>query len=590
MISHISHIKMSRPAHLWVSLFLLISWICTASDFAMLFTLGGLHPISFHTAMLWALGEAAMLLWPILLLRGRWRLLLLLPAWIVGVWCMVNAVHFRVFQMLVPMSSALSLSSWNPFTLAGAAAALRLSDLLFILPPSLLSIYTILYRKEIASARFSCSSRMMWGIFLCGSMMLTQLLQMLFVFDHRPCASDIKRFYTHTRFSWYKPKRLYEHGWLAYNVVEWRTWWRNRHATLSEADRRRLAEEIAGRAARFDAETQADTLSQGLVRNARGRNLILIVVESLSSRMALQSLDDGYKAMPFLDSLLRSDDALTFSNVQLQAGAGRSSDGYLMYATGLLPLPEEAAAVEYFPCPYPSLATILPHADRVEIYPDDGHTWNHLAMSQSLHMDRVVNNLSPRTETCYHDSLLYAAAMRTLPKLKSPFFALLNTMTMHGSYTDPGPAASLRANHHTEEYISRHADEYKGDLTYLRFCSMADDALRDFIADLHRTGIYDQSVIVIASDHEPDGWGLLRLADRTLVISLIGTGRHGIYTSPVYQSDLYPTLLHLYGVRPSPTTWTGIGRSLLLPTPGHRPTEAEDSLSRLLIRGKFFNK
>lgn len=70
------------------------------------------------------------------------------------------------------------------------------------------------------------------------------------------------------------------------------------------------------------------------------KRLIMIIVESLSSHVINKSVN-GESVTPFLDSLINNNGTIYFPNIVTQVKNGSSSDGQLMYNTGLYPMRSE---------------------------------------------------------------------------------------------------------------------------------------------------------------------------------------------------------------------------------------------------------
>ena len=97
------------------------------------------------------------------------------------------------------------------------------------------------------------------------------------------------------------------------------------------------------------------------------RNLIFIIVESLNTK-AIEWEYNGRMAMPFLNSLIADSASITFTSMYPQAGLGRSSDGQMMYLTGIYPSKGTPMSIIAPYGPYPSLARLFPkNADTFEI-------------------------------------------------------------------------------------------------------------------------------------------------------------------------------------------------------------------------------
>ncbi|MEA2240281.1 MAG: hypothetical protein QOC81_5005 [Thermoanaerobaculia bacterium] len=152
---------------------------------------------------------------------------------------------------------------------------------------------------------------------------------------------------------------------------------------------------------------------------------------------------------------------------------------------------------------------------------------------------------------------------------KAPFFFFLHLYDPHTPYTPPEP------------YFSRYENHYDGEIAY------ADSVVGDLIADLKRSGVYDDAMIILLSDHgeglsehgeEEHGIFLYREALQVpLMVKLPQQRKKGATVdSPVQLVDVFPTILERTAT-PLPGKAHRIGQSLLtfLDHPATRPVYSE---------------
>ena len=102
---------------------------------------------------------------------------------------------------------------------------------------------------------------------------------------------------------------------------------------------------------------------------------------------------------------------------------------------------------------------------------------------------------------------------------------------------------------------------------YLEKTHYFDQQLGIFLENLKKTGLYDNSLIIIASDHsEPvddDSKGRPSLSKNgnECVFIVLNSGHGKLINGPVGQIDIYPTLLDVMGLNDYP--WKGLGHSLM---------------------------
>lgn len=296
----------------------------------------------------------------------------------------------------------------------------------------------------------------------------------------------------------------------------------------------------------------------------RGKNLILIIVESLNST-TLQT-----PATPFLNELIRRDGTFTALNLASQIGPGASSDGQFIYNTGLLPLADEPLVANYADCNYPSLAKSLPGYSSTEIIAEGAALWNHHQTTAAYGFDRLIANVAP--DGLNQDATILDSAANRLNRLKQPFFAEITTISMHVPYSTP----------HTTLKIS--GSDGSRTANYLNATAHFDSELRRFFARLQECGLLENTVVAITGDHPaPQNSGLAdSLLCQTVPLIIVNAGPTSKIDLQASQADVYPTLLDVMGAE---HPYRGIGRSLLNGLPEPTPDNAR-RISELIIRSR----
>ena len=156
----------------------------------------------------------------------------------------------------------------------------------------------------------------------------------------------------------------------------------------------------------------------------------------------------------------------------------------------------------------------------------------------------------------------------TVPQFldRQPFSIYYMTMSGHALYSRGGNAMA-RKNYHRVEALP-YPEPVK---CYLAASLELEDALTFLVSQLEETGIADDTVIVLASDHYPyaleksSTWGNKEnyledlygtdnvdrfVRDRSALIIWSGSieGKNMEVSTPVYSLDILPTLLNLFGV------------------------------------------
>ena len=345
-------------------------------------------------------------------------------------------------------------------------------------------------------------------------------------------------------------------GLVAYSINETIKLCSNQNRTLSD-------EEIAQISAFFNRPEPALVDSSS---NA-DKNLILIIVESLNSWVVGKSFD-GREITPTLNSLCRQSGSIVGLKMIPQIKGGRSSDGQMIYNIGLLPIKDGAAAVRFGDCDYPSLAKALNRQKSFEIICDEAGFWNHAETSVSYGYDQLYDRaILDNVESLGADKALFNASKEIISASPQPFLAQLTTLTMHQPFDKPKVPAT---------WISSLQNIDTNTRNYLERTHYFDNALGAFIRELKDMGVYDNSVIVILSDHNATddvlipGHSSPTGQDRYITFIAVNTGRTQNIDSVFGQIDVFPTILD---IMQCDYDYRGAGHSLLR----HNITSAVDA-------------
>jgi len=223
--------------------------------------------------------------------------------------------------------------------------------------------------------------------------------------------------------------------------------------------------------------------------------------------------------------------------------------------------------------------------NRIELYPALGFRryWD-----RSYFMNR---------DKMWHasDQILFSWGMKILKSEEAssvPFYAHIITESSHTPFVAiPMDRRPLRLSASDEKTLS---GKYIGSVSY------TDMAMGEFFSALKKSGIWDDSIVIIYGDHSAvlDGGvnkGDSRIADQILgrpyawidhqriplIIHLPGQTQPHVETKPDGQVDIMPTIADLVGLDISQTPH--VGRSVFVNAPSFVPTRA------YLPAGSFIN-
>lgn len=554
---------------------------------------GSCHSMGWLHTLLVCSADALLLLLPSLLMRRHWRwvqwpLLALLTAWGVA-----QLMYFPTYSDLMPLSSFVLWQNLDSLVVDSALGNWARRDWIFVLPFVALAAADVLWlsRSDSDVAPLTGWRNVLRVLVALAVLRVTADVVAYTAFWHKSStiAEYLNDNYTHVKVS--HASYMADNGlagYLAYCAcVEIA-----QHHDLSDAETERVKQFI------FSMPRYSDN-----THSAHRDNLVLIVVESLNS-WVLDLRIDGREVTPVLNALCADTANIVGRHMRRQVKNGGSSDGHFMYNTGLLPLEQRAVAMVYPDAHYPTLNQALQRPVTMHICGDQPALWNTqvTALTYGYHTFHGAPELQPllKFSLWQWDKVIFEAATHYLDTISQPFVAQIITLGMHEPYnrTDVPESWISHCGHYTPKLRN-----------YLERTAVFDRELGLFLQRLRQQGLYDNSLIVIVSDHnelvdnEPSGRPSIDPDGRDCLFLVLNSGQGSYIERPFGQIDVYPTLLDLMGA--NDYDWKGMGYSLMrhplvtsaatspVDTYGSGPllprqTEAWD-ISRLMITSRWFD-
>lgn len=529
-------------------IYLIVAWLLTAVEIdyviGMTDYMSFLSPLALVQSLVWG----AVMLLPLIILPRRLRWIQLVVFCLLAVFNAANCFYYRNFENFIPLRALGMWQGVNEFTLNAVRSTAVWTDLLI---PVVLVLQLWLFRRFMhkSGRGLGLKQSVFVAVVVCGSVVMLQSYR-YWRFWATPAAysKDFKSVDSFTALTGtatdFDRKGYFEMYILqAVDII-------TPTPDLSEDERDEIGEIVEN-----GRDRAADMLTDSITNANHGKNLIFIVVESLNSS-ALGHKLHGKSLTPVLDSLKSSPDVLCFDNMRSQALLGESSDGQFIYNSGLYPLIGQITMSVEHDGPFPSICRELAGYTTCEYIGEDKDVWFHGESSKaygygSLH-EKLASDAGDRS-----DDAILDASLSGIKKMPGPFFAFITTASMHmpfDSYDDSIPS---------DWPMSESA------YGYLLKTGIFDNALGRFIEGLKQAGIYDDSVIVLASDHQVP-YGSVRdaaIEDGRIMLMILNSGLPGGMDSRVIgQIDVYPTVLDVMGVKAP--RWPGMGQSLIRNVPG----------------------
>lgn len=312
----------------------------------------------------------------------------------------------------------------------------------------------------------------------------------------------------------------------------------------------------------LDKKTQSPNNTTNKFGIAKGRNLIIIQVESLENVVLNQKIN-GQEITPYLNQLAK--DGIYFNNYYAPIGPGNTADTEFITQTSLYALPNEVAFVNYAYDNYHALPGLLEnngyqtyafHGDvpsfwnRANIYPSLGY--NKIFGRDNYVVSREIGAFVLGDEDFFNQSLPH---LKNMPR---PFMATLITLTSHTPFALPTDLETLSIpTTSTLNWLQTH---------YLQSVHYVDQTIGDFINNLKQNDLYDNSVIAIFGDHDSytdigkalnvptlSPFADLNGTQVPLIIFAPGLNLQDTISAPASHLDFYPIIANLLGFAPTTT-------------------------------------
>lgn len=323
-----------------------------------------------------------------------------------------------------------------------------------------------------------------------------------------------------------------------------------------------------------------------IIKNDIKKNLILIIVESLSSYPLNKSFA-GNEITPNINGLIK--EASFFSNRMIdQTKYGISSDGQLIYMTGLIPFPNDATIFKCKNNTFKTLANLPVGYNTKATIPTREDCWCQKDANKSYGINNMtsIENSKLLKEHC-DDKAVFEETINSDKKITKPFISMVLTISTHLPYNNTMTNKDFKF----PKYFSKELRNYLTNVNYL------DTQLGEYIENLKKNKLYDNSIIIILGDHLPPSSSLKMPNNNPcthLPFIVLNAGvQLPTIKEDIYQDCVFPSLLDLMGIN---STYRGVGHSILMPdSVKHsvyelKRAELKQDISSMILSTDYFNK
>ena len=312
------------------------------------------------------------------------------------------------------------------------------------------------------------------------------------------------------------------------------------------------------------------------------KNVIFILLESFLSKSS-DLVVNGKEITPFLNSLKRDSNVYYNGTIKSNVTIGQSGDGQFTYMTGLLPLRSKVTvgvAKNRTLVGFPKLLKEKCGIKHTEIViPTSPIMWEQKYMNKQYGIDHMYSAVDGGDVKQVDEKSVFSIAMNNGIQKKQPFFQMILGISTHEPYDEAINGFRVANKEYSEEFCN-----------YLSACHYVDHAIEGYFKFLKQNGLYDNSLIVIVSDHCPPLRALNMknedgLAYMPLYIVNCGKDNASVHSWEGNSLDVYTTLLDLLNIN---NCWLGLGHTLLSNRYVNSVNDSVYNLSEKIILGDYF--
>lgn len=244
----------------------------------------------------------------------------------------------------------------------------------------------------------------------------------------------------------------------------------------------------------------------------KGKNIIVIHAESMQ-KFTMDLTFNNKEVTPNLNKL--ANEGIFFSNFYSQVGVGTSSDAEFTFNTSLMPSTKGTVFVNYFDRDYISIPKLLKEQGyyTYSMHANTGEFWNRNTMHKSLGYDKFYNKDSYTIDETIglglSDKSFFRQSVDIMKQIKEeenkPFYSLLIMLSNHTPFSDLALMEDYKTTIDVTIDNQTVTRDYLNNTTmgnYLRSVHYADSAIGEFIDNLDKEGLLENTVLVIYGDHD----------------------------------------------------------------------------------------
>ncbi|MDD2628053.1 MAG: LTA synthase family protein [Clostridia bacterium] len=416
--------------------------------------------------------------------------------------CVINSAYYNYYTSFSSFSLLNTLTQLSDVSDAVSNDILKISDFIFLLQPIfLIYVHYILNKKNyyIKAQKIEEKEKRF-------SKTVSFSVIIIVVFFITCTSTELSRFYK----QWNREFTVSRFGVYTYQVNDL---YKTVHASLSSSFGYDNAESTF---VEYYENNKEEHKKNKYTNKFKGKNILLIHAESMQTFLMNRELN-GKEITPTLNKLAK--EGIFCSNFYSQVSTGTSSDSEFTLNTSLLPINSGTVFVSYWNRNYLSLQKLLKNKGyySFSMHANNSTYWNRLAMHEKLGYDNFfakdnydiddVIGLGLSDLSFFRQSV---TKIKEIAKKEKNFIGTLITLTNHTPFYDVSEYTEFDV---TMKYKSTDENGVEIDATatylentslggYIKSSHYADYALAEFISELDKEGILDDTVIVLYGDHD----------------------------------------------------------------------------------------
>ncbi|MEQ8197796.1 MAG: LTA synthase family protein [Clostridiaceae bacterium] len=465
--------------------------------------------------------------------------------------------YFRGFQtvpsvIVATQTANLDNMSGSILSLTAASDLIFLADLLILIP------YIVIFRKSFNKVKSNFKG--FASAFLLSIMYIGYVPFNITVLGNK----DVNNSYLFSNYDSTNTVRYFSS--IGYHVLDL-------YNTYNDLKPYQLTAKEQEQIKNFYAKKNENIPDNGYKGIFAGKNLIVIQVESLENFVIGQTVN-GQEITPNLNKLLKS--SIYFPKIFEQVNEGTSSDSDLMVNTGMLPLKKGSTFFRYPNRDYASLPKLLGEYgyESTAIHPDKGSFWNYAEGLKGIGFNKFIDYYSFNADEVIglglSDETYFRQVVPMIKNMKQPFYAFTVTLTNHGPFELPEKYKELNLTGELKDSLLGNSFET---------VHYTDKQIGLFIDELDKSGLLDNTVVVIEGDHtgvhkyyndkvnemqNPESWWL---DNNNSSVPLIIYQKNNPSPAKIDtfggQVDIMPTISYVMGIDESKYINNALGRNLL---------------------------